>query len=118
MNHHPGRMWHVTITLGGEVCNTDDVRAALERLQQERLFLHSVRYDSSSAEIQYWEEADDMLDAASLAMRVWNEHRESCDLPPWELIGLEVLQRDLLQRRSSAAPPTSLGLHGAKPRPL
>lgn len=114
----PVRLWHVTLTLYGEQQDSDDVHAALERLQQERPFLHSVRYDRTSAELQYWEEAEDMLDAASLAMRVWNEHRDSCDLPPWELIGLEVLERDVLQRRSATGMPTAMGLHGAKPRPL
>lgn len=114
----PGRLWHVTITMRGDEQDPQALHAALERLQQERPFLHSVRYDRTSAELQYWEEAEDMLDAASLAMRVWNEHRESCDLPDWKLEGMEVLQRDLLQRRSTSGTPTAMGLHGAKPRPL
>jgi hypothetical protein len=114
----PGRLWLVTITLGGEPQATEVVRAALERLQQERPFLHSVRFESASAELQYWEEAEHMLDAASLAMRVWNEHRDSCRLPPWELLGLEVVERELSQRRSHANTPAALGLPGARPRPL
>ena len=114
----PGRLWLVTITLGGEPQDTDEVRAALERLQQERPFLHSVRFDGASAELQYWEQAEHMLDAASLAMRVWNEHRDSCRLPPWELVGLEVVERGLSQRRSHASTPAVLGMPGAKPRPL
>jgi hypothetical protein len=114
----PGRLWLVTITLGGEPQDTETVRAALERLQQERPFLHSVRFEAASAELQYWEQAEHMLDAASLAMRVWNEHRESCGLPPWELVGLEVLERDLSQRRANSAAPAAIGLPGAKPRPL
>ena len=115
---NPVRLWHVTITLGGDPQEVPVVRTALERLQEERPFLHSVRYDSTSAELQYWEEAELMLDAASLAMRVWNEHRDSCGLPQWELVGLEVLERDVLQRRSAAGKPSAIGLHGAKPRPL
>jgi hypothetical protein len=114
----PGRLWLVTISLGGDQQDTEVVHAALERLQQERPFLHSVRYDGESAELQYWEQADHMLDAASLAMRVWNEHRESCGLPQWELLGLEVLERDLSQRRAHAAAPAAIGMPGAKPRPL
>ncbi len=113
-----GRLWLVTITLCGEPQDTEMVRVGLEKLQLERPFLHSVRFDSTSAELQYWEEAEGMLDAASLAMRVWNEHRESCGLPPWELVGLEVLERDLSQRRAHASAPTAMGLPGAKPRPL
>ena len=114
----PGRLWLVTITLSGETQEAEVVRAALERLQQERPFLHSVRYDCASAELQYWEQAEHMLDAASLAMRVWNEHRESCQLPPWELVGLEVVERGLSQRRSHSSTPAVLGMPGAKPRPL
>ena len=114
----PGRLWLVTITLGGEPQDTEAVHAALERLQQERPFLHSVRYESTCAELQYWEEAEHMLDAASLAMRVWNENRESCGLPAWELVGLEVLERDLSQRRAHSSTPATIGLPGAKPRPL
>lgn len=113
-----GRLWLVTITFRGEPQDTEVVQAALERLQQERPFLHSVRYETALAELQYWEQAEGMLDAASLAMRVWNEHRDSCGLPPWELVGLEVLERDLLQRRSQTGTPVSMGLPGAKPRPL
>jgi hypothetical protein len=113
-----GRLWLVTITLSGEPQDTEVVRVGLERLQEERPFLHSVRYHATTAEVQYWEEAEHMLDAASLAMRVWNEHRESCGLPPWELVGLEVLERDLSQRRAHGAAPAAMGLSGAKPRPL
>jgi hypothetical protein len=113
----PGRLWLVTITLCGEPQDPDEVHAALERLQQERPFLHSVRFESTMAELQYWEEAEHMLDAASLAMRVWNEHRESCGLPQWELVGLEVLERDLSQRRVRTGP-SVIGVPGARPRPL
>ena len=45
-----------------------------------------------------------MLDVASLAMRLWNEHRDSANLPDWEVVGLEVLEKDLCDRRSSHAP--------------
>ena len=114
----PERLWHVTITLAGEPTDPELVEAALERLQEERPFLHSVRFESSGAELQYWEQAGGMLDAASLAMRVWNEHRESCGLPQWELVGLEVLERAVLQRRSRAGTPSAIGVPGARPRPL
>lgn len=120
--NEPGRLWHVTLTLSGEAKEPEVVHAALERLQDERPFLHSLRYESSTAEIQYWEEAEGMLDAASLALRVWNEHRDSCGLPQWEVVGLEVLERETFHRRSaatgSATGSASIGLPGAKPRPL
>lgn len=113
------RLWLVTVTLSGDAHEPEEVRGALERLQDERPFLHSVRYEAGLAELQYWEEAEHMLDAASLAMRVWNEHRESCGLPQWELVGLEVLERDLIQGRSTRpGSQAAMGLHRAKPRPL
>ena len=40
-----------------------------------------------------------MLDVASLAMRLWNEHRDSANLPRWEVVGLEVLEKDLRDAR-------------------
>ncbi|MGH3366520.1 MAG: hypothetical protein ACRDOY_04900 [Nocardioidaceae bacterium] len=113
-----GRLWHVTITLSGEPRDPDVVRTALEQLQEERPFLHSLRYETTGAEIQYWEEAHGMLDAASLALRVWNEHRASCGLPQWEVVGLEVLERDTFQRRAHLRTPGAMGISGAPPRPL
>ena len=44
-----------------------------------------------------------MLDVASLAMRVWNEHRESANLPRWEVVGLEVLEKNVRDGRSLPA---------------
>ncbi len=52
-------------------------------------------------EIQFWDEGESMLDVASLAMRLWNEHRDSAKLPNWEVVGLEVVEKDLRDRRSS-----------------
>ena len=44
-----------------------------------------------------------MLDVASLAMRVWNEHRESANLPRWEVVGLEVLEKTVRDGRTLPA---------------
>jgi hypothetical protein len=44
------------------------------------------------------------VDAASLALRVWNEHRESADLPPWKVVGLEVIEQETYQSRHVVAP--------------
>jgi len=77
------------------------VRNALARLRDQRAFLHSLRYDGDGAEIQYWEEAETLLDASSLALRVWNEHRDSAGLPRWEVVGLEVLERSVHSHRGS-----------------
>ncbi len=71
------------------------MRNALRRLNDERPFLHSLKFAAGRAEIQYWEEAQSLLDASSLALRVWNEHRDSAGLPRWEVVGLEVLERQV-----------------------
>ena len=87
------RLWHVTVTVAGDEVEPLIVRNALRRLNDQRPFLHSLKYAGGRAEIQYWEEAESLLDASSLALRVWNEHRESAGLPRWEVVGLEVLER-------------------------
>jgi hypothetical protein len=95
----PVRHWHVTLTLSGEKVEPLIVRAAMRRLSDERPFLDSVTSTSSTAEIQFWDEGDSMLDVASLAMRLWNEHRDSANLPRWEVVGLEVLEKGLRDAR-------------------
>lgn len=98
------QLWHVTVTVAGRPQTSALVHAALRRLQGERPFLHSLRYDDGRAELSYWEEGEDMVDAASLALRLWNEHRATADLPPWKVVGLEVLDRDTYQARHLSAP--------------
>ena len=95
----PVRHWHVTLTLSGEKVEPLIVRAAMRRLSEERPFLDSVTSTGTSAEIQFWDEGDSMLDVASLAMRLWNEHRDSANLPRWEVVGLEVLEKQLRDTR-------------------
>lgn len=105
---HDTRLWHVTVTVGGDPQDLSKTYAALERLLMERPFTHSVRYDETLAEIRYWEESLTMLDAASLALRLWNEHRTSADLPEWKVIGLEVLDKDTYQKREGPPAPVDL----------
>ena len=95
----PFRLWHVTVTVAGDDVEPLIVRNALRRLNDQRPFLHSLKYSGGRAEIQYWEEAESLLDASSLALRVWNEHRESAGLPRWEVVGLEVLERAVFLSR-------------------
>jgi hypothetical protein len=94
-----GRLWHVTVTLAGDVVEPLLVRSALARLSEQRPFIDSVSFTGESAELQFWDEGDSMLDVASLALRLWSEHRESAGLPSWEVVGLEVLEKDLRDRR-------------------
>lgn len=100
----PIRLWHVTVTVAGEPQPLSMTHQALMRLHQERPFLHSTRYDEDRAEIAYWEEGEEMVDAASLALRLWNEHRESADLPSWKVVGLEVVEQETYQSRHVVTP--------------
>lgn len=97
-------MWHVTVTVFGVQQDPEEVRAALERLSHERPFLLTGRYAADRAEVQYWEEARDVEDAAALALRLWGEHRLTADLPPWRVVGLEVVDRETFRRRTGDGP--------------
>ncbi len=112
------RLWHVTVTVAGALHDPEVVRQAMVRLSEERPFLHALRFAGARAEIRYWEEAYDMLDAASLALRVWSEHRETAGLPRWEVVGLEVLEREAFQRRGHERTPVAIGLHRPVPQPF
>ena len=93
------RLWHVTVTVAGAPMEPLIVRGALHRLSEQRPFLSALRFNSGRAEITYWEEAPTLVDAASLALRLWNEHREAARLPCWDVVGLEVVERVLKQTR-------------------
>jgi hypothetical protein len=94
------RHWHVTLTLAGEPVEPMLLRGAMKRLDAERPFLDSVTSTGGSAEIQFWDEGESMLDVASLAMRLWNEHRDSARLPHWEVVGLEIVEKSLRESRA------------------
>ena len=102
-------LWHVTLTLGGDEISADDALAALRRLADEQPFLLSGRYAGDRAEIAYWEEAADCHDAAALALRLWGEHRASAGLPPWCVLGLEVVDESVHRERGSAASIVAVG---------
>ncbi|QLQ10153.1 MAG: hypothetical protein HZY75_06865 [Nocardioidaceae bacterium] len=110
------RLWHVTLTVSGQAVEPLLVRGALQRLSDERPFLHSLRFAADRAEIQYWEEAESLIDAASLALRVWTEHRDSAGLPQWEIVGLEVLERHIFQGRRREV--VMIDLHDVTPVPF
>lgn len=99
------RHWHVTLTLGGDGVEPLLVRAALVRLTEQRPFLDSLKFSAEVAEIQFWDEGESMLDVASLALRLWNEHRDSAGLPRWEVVGLEIVEQPLRQRRQGGTSP-------------
>ncbi|OEV02914.1 hypothetical protein AN216_14795 [Streptomyces oceani] len=116
--HEPeetARMWHVTLSVSGAEAPLREVRRALEQLAHDHPFLLTSRYANDHAEIRYWEEARDLHDAAAVALRLWGEHRSSAGLPPWEIVGLEVIGRETYRQRVAEghgpAPVTPVGVH-------
>jgi hypothetical protein len=111
------RMWYVVLTVAGSAQPLETVRAALERLAHDHPFLLAGRYAADRAEVRYWEEARDIHDAAALVLRLWGEHRRTAQLPAWEVVGIEVVDRDTYQRRfaSDQGPLTSMVSVGVHP---
>ncbi len=114
----PVRFWHVTVTLAGDGQDASTVKESLTRLADQHAFLHSMRYSATRAEISYWEEAGQMLDAAALALRVWHEHRRSAGLPEWEVVGLEILERGMYGSRHDQRLLVGLRADRAEPTPF
>jgi len=105
-------LWFVTVTVGGPRMPVQEVRAGLERLSEERPFMVSAGYASSRAEVRYWDESVDVEGAVVQALRLWADHRRSARLPPWRVVGLEVVDRETARRRWSSqtgSPVRSLG---------
>lgn len=109
------RLWHVTLSVSGREVPLGEVRRSLEQLAHDHPFLMTSRYANDHAEIRYWEEARDLRDAAAVALRLWGEHRASAQLPPWEIVGLEVIDRETYRQRIAEGygpPPASpVGVH-------
>ncbi|MGY6018381.1 hypothetical protein [Streptomyces spinosirectus] len=109
------RLWHVTLSVSGGEAPLKEVRRGLEQLAHDHPFLLTSRYANDHAEIRYWEEARDLHDAAAVALRLWGEHRQTAKLPPWEIVGLEVIDRETYHQRVAEGygpPPASpVGVH-------
>ncbi|MEU3631364.1 MULTISPECIES: hypothetical protein [Streptomyces] len=109
------RLWHITLCVSGRAAPLADVRRALEQLAHDHPFLLTSRYATDHAEIRYWEEARDLHDAAAVALRLWGEHRQSAQLPPWEIVGLEVIDRETYHQRIAEGygppPAAPVGVH-------
>ena len=103
-------LWHLTVTFAGPPTDPERLAASLRTLVEEQPFLATVRYAADRAEVSYWDEAEDIDDAAALGLRLWAEHRRTADLPDWHPVGLEVVDRDTLHARGQRMPaPSSAG---------
>jgi hypothetical protein len=111
----PLPLWHVTLTVSGVSVDGATLRDGLERLVQERPFMLAVRYAADRAELRYWDEAEDVDDAAALALRLWGDHRSSCGLPPWRVVGVEVIDRETVHSRGADRPQSPLITAGVLP---
>lgn len=104
MSEQDSRLWHVTLTVSGDTVEPLLLRGALSRLREERPFIDTIEFSQTSAELQFWDEGTSMLDVASLALRLWAEYRESSGLPPWETVGLEVVEKSVREARVGVRP--------------
>lgn len=103
--HQPaGRMWHVVITASGAVVPESDIREALERLADAHQFLLSARYATDRAEVRYWDESMDVREITSRAFALWGSYTDLAGLPPWEVVGLEVIEKDAFHARMGGRP--------------
>ncbi|MEU8569842.1 hypothetical protein AB0C51_16050 [Streptomyces pathocidini] len=109
------KLWHVTLSVSGDEAPLKDVRRSLEQLAHDHPFLLTSRYANDHAEIRYWEEARDLHDAAAVALRLWGEHRATAKLPPWKIVGLEVIDRETYHQRVAEGygppPAARVGVH-------
>ncbi|WP_189108304.1 hypothetical protein [Streptomyces camponoticapitis] len=109
------KLWHITLSVSGPEAPLTEVRRGLEQLAHDHPFLLTSRYANDHAEIRYWEEARDLHDAAAVALRLWGEHRSSAKLPPWEIVGLEVIDRETYHLRIAEGygppPAAPVGVH-------
>ncbi|MCX2179819.1 hypothetical protein KV205_04635 [Streptomyces sp. SKN60] len=109
------KLWHITLSVSGAAAPLQEVRRALEQLAHDHPFLLTSRYADDHAEIRYWEEARDLHDAAAVALRLWGEHRQTAQLPPWEIVGLEVIDRETYHQRIAEGygppPAAPVGVH-------
>jgi len=99
----PGSLWHVTITLRGQPHDPAELALRLTDLAFAHGIGLSARYLPDTVELRYWDEGHDCRRVADNALGLWDAHRADIDLPPWAVVGLEVLDRHLFRRRFADA---------------
>ncbi|QMU75549.1 hypothetical protein GXW83_07155 [Streptacidiphilus sp. PB12-B1b] len=93
------RLWHVVLSVAGQPTPLSELKRGLEQLAHDHTPFLTARYATDHGEIRYWEQAEDLHDAAAMALRLWGEHKASAKLPPWEIVGLEVVDRSTYHKR-------------------
>ncbi|MEY9967302.1 hypothetical protein ABIA33_005367 [Streptacidiphilus sp. MAP12-16] len=93
------RLWHVVLSVAGRATPLTELKRGLEQLAHDHTPFLTARYAADHGEIRYWEQAEDLHDAAAMALRLWGEHKASANLPPWEIVGLEVVDRPTYHKR-------------------
>ena len=93
------RLWHVVLSVAGSPIPLTELKRGLEQLAHDHTPFMTARYATDHGEIRYWEQAEDLQDAAAMALRLWGEHKSTAQLPPWEIVGLEVVDRPTYHKR-------------------
>lgn len=93
------RLWRVCLSVTGAAVPVAQIRAALERLAHFHPFLLEAMYAADRAELRYWEEGPDAQTVAALAGTLWGLHRAPAGLPDWEVVGIEVVDRETVHDR-------------------
>lgn len=93
------RLWHVVLSVAGRATPLTELKRGLEQLAHDHTPFLTARYATDHGEIRYWEQAEDLQDAAAMALRLWGEHKATAQLPPWEIVGLEVVDRETYHQR-------------------
>ena len=109
------RLWHVVLSVAGRATPLTELKRGLEQLAHDHTPFLTARYAVDHGEIRYWEQAEDLQDAAAMALRLWGEHKASAQLPPWEIVGLEVVDRSTYHKRIAEGygppPAAPVGVH-------
>lgn len=94
-----GGLWHITVTVAGAATASDRLRRGLRQLCARDPANLAARFRPDGAELQYWDEGDDLLAVAHSAARLWRESRAEAGLPDWDVVGLDVCDTATLRGR-------------------
>jgi hypothetical protein len=99
MNRVDGQLWHVTLIVSGRPAPLDELGRALRHLCALDPMNLGVRYREDRAELQFWDEGPELRTVADAAAQLWGSRRRDTGLPPWTLVGMEVMQQQTWRER-------------------